>query len=81
MKEAKRAIEEMDGQEFMEQRLRVDWAFLKGVPFVNYDYGAAQYSPLIDSNLLSPMLASHLSLLLHNPLQPPGNRISWNHDF
>eukprot|EP00997_Jenningsia_sp_PLL12_P008781 NODE_5606_length_564_cov_9.623301_g4874_i0.p1 GENE.NODE_5606_length_564_cov_9.623301_g4874_i0~~NODE_5606_length_564_cov_9.623301_g4874_i0.p1 ORF type:complete len:148 (-),score=24.14 NODE_5606_length_564_cov_9.623301_g4874_i0:98-541(-) len=30
LKEAKRAIEEMDGQEFMEQILRVDWAFLKG---------------------------------------------------
>nr|WJH19517.1 RNA-binding protein 8A (RBM8A) [Euglena gracilis] len=30
LKEAKRAIEEMDGQEFMEQNLRVDWAFAKG---------------------------------------------------
>jgi RNA recognition motif-containing protein len=30
LKEAKRAIEEMDDQEFMEQNLQVDWAFLKG---------------------------------------------------
>eukprot|EP00992_Anisonema_acinus_P007967 TRINITY_DN4036_c0_g1_i1.p1 TRINITY_DN4036_c0_g1~~TRINITY_DN4036_c0_g1_i1.p1 ORF type:complete len:117 (+),score=25.71 TRINITY_DN4036_c0_g1_i1:43-393(+) len=30
LKEAKKAIEEMDGQEFMEQILSVDWAFLKG---------------------------------------------------
>eukprot|EP01004_Peranema_trichophorum_P010647 NODE_9463_length_589_cov_49.545064_g8828_i0.p1 GENE.NODE_9463_length_589_cov_49.545064_g8828_i0~~NODE_9463_length_589_cov_49.545064_g8828_i0.p1 ORF type:complete len:141 (-),score=17.70 NODE_9463_length_589_cov_49.545064_g8828_i0:90-512(-) len=30
LKEAKRAIEEMDGQEFMDQILHVDWAFLKG---------------------------------------------------
>ena len=31
LKEAKRAIEEMDGVEFMEQNLNVDWAFLKGL--------------------------------------------------
>eukprot|EP00994_Dinema_validum_P002710 NODE_1608_length_899_cov_318.738824_g1253_i0.p2 GENE.NODE_1608_length_899_cov_318.738824_g1253_i0~~NODE_1608_length_899_cov_318.738824_g1253_i0.p2 ORF type:complete len:158 (+),score=37.49 NODE_1608_length_899_cov_318.738824_g1253_i0:76-549(+) len=30
LKEAKKAIEEMDGQEFMDQILSVDWSFLKG---------------------------------------------------
>eukprot|EP01006_Ploeotia_vitrea_P059428 TRINITY_DN72315_c0_g1_i1.p1 TRINITY_DN72315_c0_g1~~TRINITY_DN72315_c0_g1_i1.p1 ORF type:complete len:138 (+),score=6.63 TRINITY_DN72315_c0_g1_i1:67-480(+) len=32
LKEAKQAIEQMDGQEFMEQTIHVDWAFLKA-PF------------------------------------------------
>lgn len=30
--EAKKAIEEMDGAEFMEKKLQVDWAFLKAAP-------------------------------------------------
>ena len=39
LKEAKRAIEEMDDQEFMEQNLQVDWAFLKGVHCETYCVG------------------------------------------